>query len=135
MRLLNIPLAVLFAASPLAAQRMSRPVFFTAYAPHSVAGSYQVVTQEGRHWLRLSDDFETRGAPDAFIYLTAGGVVGSTALEVAQIKDIGGGTFLIPDGSSLSRYDTVIIWSIAHGTAIARAPFRRIRPRTTPPKR
>ncbi|MGH7590651.1 MAG: DM13 domain-containing protein [Gemmatimonadales bacterium] len=135
MRLPIVPLVLLFTASPLVAQRMSRPVPFTAYAPNSVAGSYQIVTRGARHWIRLSDDFETRGAPDAIIYLTVGGVVDSTALEVAEIKDIGGGVFPIPDGTNISLYDTIIIWSNAHGEALARARLRRTRPRATTLKR
>ncbi|MGB7212022.1 MAG: DM13 domain-containing protein [Gemmatimonadales bacterium] len=135
MRLPIVPLVLLLVATPLAAQRMSRPVFFTAYAPNSVSGSYQMVTHGARHWIRLSDDFETRGAPDAFIYLAVRGVVDSTALQVAEIKDIGGGTFPIPDGTDLRMYDTMIIWSNAHGEAIARAPFRRTRSRSPTSKR
>jgi hypothetical protein len=99
-------------------------VAFTGVAPHTASGSYQIVVKDNEHFLKVGDDFRSTGAPDAFVYLAKDGKVDGSALELGQLASPnGGGAFPIPDMKRAAWYNTVVIWSKAHGAAVATAPL------------
>lgn len=144
MRMRLTSLALLLLSAPLAAQagegmgmgksdKMTMKnhampaVPFAAMAPHTAAGSYQVVVENDKHSIKLSDDFSVGGAPDAFVYLAKDGKVDASALELGQLTSMSGSSsFTIPDEKKAMEYNTVVIWSKAHGAAIATAPLHQM---------
>ncbi|MGH7594229.1 MAG: DM13 domain-containing protein, partial [Gemmatimonadales bacterium] len=99
-------------------------VKFTAMAPHRASGSYQMTTVDGKHWIRISDDFTSSGSPDAFVYLAKDGRVDGSSLELGRLAAAsGGGSFVIRDAKKAGQYNTVVIYSKAHKLPVAVAPL------------
>lgn len=102
-------------------------VAFTAVAPHTASGTYQIVVKDGKHWLKVSDDFTSGGSPDAFVYLAKDGKVDNSAVELGQLAATsGGGSFEIKDPKKLAWYNTVVIFSKAHNLPVATAPIHQM---------
>ncbi|MFI5235645.1 MAG: DM13 domain-containing protein [Gemmatimonadales bacterium] len=101
---------------------------FTAVAPHTASGSYQMVVKDNKHWLTISDDFKSTNAPDGFVYLAKDGKVDANALELGQLAGgQGGGSFAVPVDAKVWDYNTVVVWSKAHHAAVATAPLHAMK--------
>ncbi len=101
-----------------------KPVKFMAAAPHMASGSYQMMMVDGKHMLKISDDFTSSGSPDAYVYLAMDGKVDESAMELGRLSTMNGGaSFNVRDDKKAMRYNTVVIYSKAHKLPIATAPL------------
>lgn len=142
MRMRLTPFALLLLAAPLAAQsgtgmdkgKMDHgkmmmmkdhampAVAFEGVAPHTATGTFTMSVKDGKHFVEISKDFKSTGAPDGFVYLAKDANVDASALELGELPGgQGGGTFAVPTDAKVWEYNTVVIWSKAHHAAVAKA--------------
>ena len=93
------------------------------------SGTWQIVERDGTHYVVLSADFRTRGAPDLKIFLSpldGGSLTGDNATEGSVLiaplaSSRGGQEYEIPDDVDVDSYTSIIIhceqyaklWSVA----------------------
>lgn len=95
---------------------------FAGVGGRKAAGSYEVVTKDGRQVLELSQDFSIGEESEASIVLS--GAVNGKSLNLGRLPHaMGVATFTIPATANLSDYHRVVIWSKELGTALAEAPL------------
>ncbi len=88
---------------------------------HDAQGIAKVIpTEDGNNVLRLEDLVVTNG-PDLYVYLSIDKSA-SDFVSLGKLKaNIGNQNYLIPAGTDLSKYDTVLIWcrafSVLSGSA------------------
>lgn len=94
---------------------------------HDISGTARFIQTSQGVVLRL-ENLRTSNGPDVRVYLSTGtnGGVGPGDLQVAPIKaNLGSHNYLLPTGSDVSRYDSVVIWcerfSVGFGHAVLRA--------------
>lgn len=84
---------------------------------HETSGSASLSkAQDGHYYVRF-ENFRTENGPDLFVYLST---VPGTAeesefpgefIDLGKLKgNIGNQNYLVPDGTDLSKYQSVIIW-------------------------
>lgn len=79
---------------------------------HDISGSAHFIPTAKGVVLRL-EDLRTTNGPDVRVYLStrANGAVGAGDLQVAPIKgNQGNQNYLLPTGTDVSRYRSVVIW-------------------------
>ena len=85
---------------------------FSGANRHSVSGGYHIVTEGDRPSLGLDEDFVLDGTPDPYIVLSAdlmGSGKGTVNLRRLRTNK-GSATFLIPAGTDVSTFHTVVVW-------------------------
>lgn len=87
---------------------------------HNAEGLATVIPLDGRSVLRL-EDFRSTNGPDLYVYLSTDKQA-SEFLDLGRLKaNNGNQNYEIPDGTDLSKYDTVLIWcksfSVLFGSA------------------
>ncbi|MGI0037803.1 MAG: DM13 domain-containing protein [Nitrososphaera sp.] len=87
---------------------------------HDAQGTARVIPIESGNVLRL-EEFRSTNGPDLYVYLSTD--KGATEfVNLGRLKaNIGNQNYDIPDGTDLSKYDTVLIWcqqfSVLFGSA------------------
>jgi hypothetical protein len=88
---------------------------------HNSEGQVKVIKLiDGSNFLRL-EDFRSTNGPDLYVYLSAD-KSNSDFVNLGRLKgNIGDQNYKIPEGTDLSKYDTVLIWcqafSVLFGSA------------------
>ena len=88
---------------------------------HNAQGAAKVISlEDGSSVLRL-EDFQSTNGPDLYVYLSTDKGA-SDYVELGKLKaNIGNQNYEIPEGTDLSKYDTVLIWckqfSVLFGSA------------------
>ena len=88
-------------------------------------------TASSSHVLRLTD-FETTNGPDLEVWLvkaeniqSSADVKGSEWLSLGQLKgNIGDQTYIIPEGTNISEYHSVVIWCEQFGVLFSPADLK-----------
>jgi hypothetical protein len=80
----------------------------------------EISLEDGRRYIRL-ENFKVTNGPDLFVYL-ATDKTSSDFVELGRLKaNNGNQNYMIPQGTDLSKYDTVLIWcktfSVLFGSA------------------
>ena len=94
---------------------------------HDISGTARFIQTSQGVVLRL-DNLRTSNGPDVRVYLSTrtNGQVGPGDLQVAPITaNLGSHNYLLPAGSDISKYDSVVIWcerfSVGFGHAVLSA--------------
>ena len=94
---------------------------------HDISGTARFI-QTGQGIILRLENLRTSNGPDVRVYLSTrtSGQVGVGDLQVAPIKaNLGSHNYLLPAGSDVSKYDSVVIWcerfSVGFGHAVLRA--------------
>jgi hypothetical protein len=87
---------------------------------HDATGGARIISVDQRNVLRL-EEFRSTNGPDLYVYL-ATDKDASDFVNLGRLKaNIGNQNYEIPDGTDLSKYDTVLIWcqqfSVLFGSA------------------
>jgi hypothetical protein len=89
---------------------------------HNAEGQAKVIklSDDGSNFLRL-EDFRSTNGPDLYVYLSMD-KSNSDFVNLGRLKgNVGNQNYEIPEGTDLSKYDTVLIWcqafSILFGSA------------------
>jgi len=96
---------------------------FTGAEGHKAAGTYEIVTMEGRTELKLGKDFLVERGPDVYVVLSPSErVPAQGALYLGKLSRFSGEqSYAVPSGTDLSGYSHVVLWcrkySVPMGTA------------------
>jgi electron transfer DM13 len=88
---------------------------------HNAEGQVKVIKlSDGSNFLRL-EDFRSTNGPDLYVYLSPD-KSNSDFVNLGKLKgNVGDQNYKIPEGTDLSKYDTVLIWcqafSVLFGSA------------------
>lgn len=87
---------------------------------HDAAGNAKVIAAEDGRVLRL-EEFRSTNGPDLYVYLSVDKEA-TDYVNLGKLKgNIGNQNYEIPNGTDLSKYDTVLIWcqqfSVLFGSA------------------
>jgi hypothetical protein len=88
---------------------------------HNAEGQVKVIKlSNGSNFLRL-EDFRSTNGPDLYVYLSPD-KSNSDFVNLGKLKgNVGDQNYKIPEGTDLSKYDTVLIWcqafSVLFGSA------------------
>jgi hypothetical protein len=97
---------------------------FTGVGDHKVSGGFEVVSENGKSVLRLSQDFSLDKAPDSYLVLSGTMGVDRQSTYLGRVKRFSGvATFAIPAGTDLASFSHVVIWSKQLNLALADAPL------------
>lgn len=100
---------------------------------HATSGTAKLVTlADGSAYIRL-EGFRTENGPDLFVYLSPNDgsardddELAAGALNLGKLKgNIGDQNYLIPAGTDLSKYNSVLIWCKRFTTGFGVAPLTR----------
>lgn len=88
-----------------------------AQKKYRVKGQFEIIEKDGQTVLRLSDDFKTKAGPDLKLFLSpqsAQNITGATATQGAinlgaLVKHNGGSDYIIPAGTDLSAFNSVLV--------------------------
>jgi hypothetical protein len=91
---------------------------------HDAQGIVKVIPiEDGGNVLRLEDLVVTNG-PDLYVYLSTDKSA-SDIVNLGRLKaNIGNQNYLVPDGTDLTKYDTVLIWCKAFSVLFGSADLR-----------
>lgn len=99
---------------------------FAGADKHPVAGSYQIVTVDGKEVLQTSADLSVDpGAPDVYVVLSPGAKVGKKdAVWLGKLTSHSGAqSFTIPAGAKLEGLTQVVLWCKKFSATIGTASF------------
>ncbi|HEY8140434.1 MAG TPA: DM13 domain-containing protein [Nitrososphaera sp.] len=87
---------------------------------HDASGLAKVIPIDGSSVLRL-EDFRSTNGPDLYVYLSVDKEA-TDFVDLGRLKgNIGNQNYDIPEGTDLSKYDTVLVWckqfSVLFGSA------------------
>lgn len=96
---------------------------FHAAAGNTVHGGYQIVEQNGKRYLVLSDDFHIENDPEPSLVLSPNDRgTGDHTLSLGKLDRLKGSSrFEIPAGTDLSGYHQVLVWSRKLKKSLAQA--------------
>lgn len=96
---------------------------FTGAHGHRVSGSYMLIEQDGKQFIKLGPDFDLDGAPDPYVVLSATDKgSGNHTLNLGPLKQIKGSSlFEITAGTDLKPYKQVVIWCKKFNVTLAQA--------------
>ncbi len=94
---------------------------------HNSEGQVKVIKlSDGSNFLRL-EDFRSTNGPDLYVYLSAD-KSNSDFVNLGRLKgNVGDQNYKIPEGTDLSKYDTVLIWCQAFSVLFGSAELEPIR--------
>ncbi len=99
---------------------------------HETSGKALLGKAEDGHYYVRFEDFNTENGPDLFVYLST--VPGDAQesdfpgefIDLGNLKgNIGNQNYLVPDGTDLSKYRSVIIWCRRFNTTFGAAPLNQ----------
>ena len=93
---------------------------------HNAEGQAKVISLDGggNIILRL-ENFKATNGPDLYVYLGTSKNATSDFVNLGRLKgNIGNQNYEIPDGTDLSKYDTVLIWCRAFSVLFGHADLR-----------
>jgi hypothetical protein len=97
---------------------------------HETSGTATLaLADDGRYYVRF-EDFSTENGPDLFVYLSTapssadGREYAEDFIDLGSLKgNIGNQNYLVPDGTDLERYKSVVIWCRRFTSAFGSAPL------------
>lgn len=96
---------------------------------HETSGTASLVADDGRYYVRL-EEFSTENGPDLFVYLSAasasadGREYAEDFVDLGRLKgNLGNQNYLVPEGTDLERYDSVVVWCRRFTSAFGSAPL------------
>jgi Electron transfer DM13 len=94
---------------------------------HNAEGQVKVIKlSDGSNFLRL-EDFKSTNGPDLYVYLSTD-KSNSDFVNLGRLKgNIGDQNYKFPEGTDLSKYDTVLIWCQAFSVLFGSAELEPIR--------
>jgi Electron transfer DM13 len=108
---------------------MSRSGAFRSIDHETSGTATLVAADDGRHYVRL-EEFSTENGPDLFVYLSAAPATADGREYVEDFVDLGrlkgnlgNQNYLIPEGTDLERYDSVVVWCRRFTSAFGSAPL------------
>jgi hypothetical protein len=88
-------------------------------------------SDDGHYYVRL-ENFSTENGPDLFVYLSPapsssdGEAFVAGSIDLGELKgNIGSQNYLVPDGTDLSQYQSVVIWCRRFNVAFGAASLER----------
>jgi len=97
---------------------------FTPAGGRKVSGGFEVVTENWKQVLRLTQDFSLGRTPDAYVVLSRTPGVDEQSVYLGRVESTSNGaTFAIPAGTDLASFSRVVIWSKKLKAAVADAPL------------
>ena len=97
---------------------------FTGLAGHSGRGTAKLLSVDGKHYIRLEDDFRVTNGPDLFAYFGRNGRYAPEARLAALKGNEGSQNYEVPAGIDPARYSEVWVWCRAFSVPFARAELR-----------
>jgi hypothetical protein len=120
-----------------AAESPTPPLLSGAFVKEEVAVTGSYTLDPATNVLRLSDDFGLSDGPDLRVILSGASdltvnyiafsrlVIGSPRLYLGRLQSPSGAqAYVVPPGTDLSPYKTVVIWCEAFSVAFAAAPLQ-----------
>jgi Electron transfer DM13 len=91
---------------------------------HNAQGQAKIIKlSDGSNFLRI-EDFRSTNGPDLYVYLSTD-KGNSDFVNLGRLKgNIGDQNYMIPEGTDLSKYDTVLIWCRAFSVLFGSAELR-----------
>ncbi len=97
---------------------------------HETSGTATVaLADDGHYYVRL-EDFSTENGPDLFVYLSTapasadGREYADEFIDLGSLKgNIGDQNYVVPDGTDLEKYKSVVIWCRRFTAAFGSAPL------------
>ncbi|MDQ3957617.1 MAG: DM13 domain-containing protein [Actinomycetota bacterium] len=97
---------------------------------HETSGRLSLTkAPDGHYYVRL-EDFRTENGPDLFVYLSAaqassdGREFADEFLNLGRLKgNVGNQNYLVPDGTDLEQYRSVVIWCRRFTSPFGAAPL------------
>jgi hypothetical protein len=99
---------------------------FAGADKHLAAGSYEIITVDGKYVLRTSADFSADpGAPDIYVVLAPTPKVGKKdGVWLGKLAShTGAQSFTIPVDAKLDGLNLVVLWCKKYGVAVGTAAF------------
>ncbi len=93
---------------------------------HATAGTASVLGDgSGQRFLRF-ENFSTSNGPDLNVYLVNAGAAGiNDAVNLGDLKgNVGDQNYVVPVGTDLAVYDTVVVWCARFGYSFGQATLR-----------
>jgi Electron transfer DM13 len=108
-------------AQPQTTMTLLKGSFQSADSFHQVSGTVRVIDREEDVIVRLEDDFNSINGPDLRVWLVKG-EDRDNALDLGALRgNIGSQNYVLPEGTTLSNYDRVLIWCRAFRTLFGSA--------------
>lgn len=99
-------------------------MMFMGAGDQKASGDYQLIEANGKHQLKLTDNFVVAPAPDLHLVLATGSAPGKDALDLGKVsRTPAGQTFDLPKGKDLSKYTTLLVWSKKEKRVVASADW------------
>lgn len=91
---------------------------------HNAEGiAKEISLEDGRKFIRF-ENFKATNGPDLFVYL-ATDKSASDFIDIGKLKaNIGNQNYQVPDGTDLTKYDTVLIWCKAFSVLFGSADLK-----------
>ena len=91
----------------------------------SVARFDEVVEQDGKQRLQLTDDFAVAAAPELYLVLASGDAPDDGGLYLAKLEHPQGAqAYDLPEGRDLGKYTRLLVWSKQENRALASAEWQ-----------
>jgi Electron transfer DM13 len=91
---------------------------------HDAQGIAKVIPIEGREKILRLEDLVVTNGPDLYVYLSTDNTA-SDFVNLGRLKaNIGNQNYQIPEGTDLTKYDTVLIWCKAFSVLFGSAELR-----------
>ena len=91
---------------------MAPNMMFMGAETHKAAGDYEIVKAKGKQQIKFTDDFSVDQAPELHVVLSAGDPPDRNTLDLGKLKKRQGGqSYDLPQGTHLSKYRKLLIWS------------------------
>jgi hypothetical protein len=83
----------------------------------------EINLEDGRKFIRF-ENFKVTNGPDLFVYLATDNSA-SDFVDIGKLKaNIGNQNYQVPDGTDLTKYDTVLIWCKAFSVLFGSADLK-----------
>ena len=109
--------------APMAPEIVSQGEF-AGLAGHSGRGTAKLLFANGKHYIRLEDNFRVTNGPDLFVYFGKNGSYVSEARIAALKGNEGGQNYEVPSDIDPSQFSEVWIWCRAFSIPFAKTELR-----------
>lgn len=98
---------------------------FRGVAGHEAGGGYQVLQQDGRWIIRLTDSFTSEKVPDGHVYLSnASEALGRDAYHVNRlVRRAGLQDYELPEDVDPTAFKYLLIWCVRFDVGVATSPL------------
>jgi hypothetical protein len=97
---------------------------------HTTSGTATLALADDEHYYVRLEDFSTENGPDLFVYLSTapasseGREFAEDFIDLGALKgNIGNQNYLVPDGTDLEKYNSVVIWCRRFTSPFGAAPL------------